>query len=481
MQRFLEKYGIYVVGFAFILISLWANYTDKFWFNLFPLGVGILFFALVRPKILYYIILFCTPLSLNLEDLDFGFGLAVPTEPLIFGLMIVYFYRSLLDGTIQKKHLFHPVSVLVLLHLSWVFITSFTSEMPLVSFKFFLNRTWFIVCFYFLSLTYLSKPKEALKGLWMYAIPLAGVIIYTIARHSIYGFEEKPAHWVMQPFYKDHTAYGALLAMFFPLVLLFLFKKNLNLLIRGLAIFAFVVFTTGLILSYTRAAWVSILAAFGLLLLIHLRIRFRYVLTLLVMIAGIFVGYQDKIIMELERNKQDSSGDLAEHVQSISNVASDASNLERINRWSCALRMFKERPVFGWGPGTYMFLYAPFQHSSQLTIISTNFGDLGNAHSEYLGPLAEQGLIGALIKFILVLVIIARGMNTIYRLPDGTGKFVAVCCLIGLMTYISHGVLNNFLDTDKASVPFWMMVGILSILDIKSRDGNFELNQTKLT
>ena len=28
-----------------------------------------------------------------------------------------------------------------------------------------------------------------------------------------------------------------------------------------------------------------------------------------------------------------------------------------------------------------------------LTIISTNFGDGGNAHSEYLSPLAEQGFL----------------------------------------------------------------------------------------
>jgi len=51
-------------------------------------------------------------------------------------------------------------------------------------------------------------------------------------------------------------------------------------------------------------------------------------------------------------------------------------------------------PVFGFGPGTYQFEYGPYQHSTEKTLISTNFGDRGNAHSEYIGPLAEEGLPG---------------------------------------------------------------------------------------
>jgi len=37
---------------------------------------------------------------------------------------------------------------------------------------------------------------------------------------------------------------------------------------------------------------------------------------------------------------------------------------------------------------------------------------------------------------------------------------------LGLVTYLVHGALNNFLDTDKASVPFWGFIGILVALDV---------------
>ena len=69
--------------------------------------------------------------------------------------------------------------------------------------------------------------------------------------------------------------------------------------------------------------------------------------------------------------------------------------------------MWEDKPWLGWGPGTYMFKYAPYQLSYQLTIISTNFGTNGNAHSEYLGPLAEQGIVGLLIVVSFVLFYIA--------------------------------------------------------------------------
>jgi hypothetical protein len=39
-------------------------------------------------------------------------------------------------------------------------------------------------------------------------------------------------------------------------------------------------------------------------------------------------------------------------------------------------------------------------------------------------------------------------------------------CLIGLITYIIHGFLNNFLDTDKITAPFYGMTAILVVLDL---------------
>ena len=45
-------------------------------------------------------------------------------------------------------------------------------------------------------------------------------------------------------------------------------------------------------------------------------------------------------------------------------------------------------------------------------------------------------------------------------------KNLTLFIILGLTTYFVHGFLNNFLDTDKASIPVWGFIAILVALDI---------------
>jgi O-antigen ligase len=156
-----------------------------------------------------------------------------------------------------------------------------------------------------------------------------------------------------------------------------------------------------------------------------------------------------------------------EHIQSMSNISTDASNMERINRWTAAFGMIRERPVFGWGPGTYQFEYAPFQQGYYRTIISTDFGDGGNAHSEYIGPCAETGFPGALTVVAIVITFLICGIRTYIYAEDKTLKTLSLCMTLALITYFTHGFLNNFLDTDKLSVIVWAAMAVLTVCDVK--------------
>jgi O-antigen ligase len=305
--------------------------------------------------------------------------------------------------------------------------------------------------------------------LLLYFFSLTCVIVYTVTRHAQFGFDKDSAHWVMEPLFKDHTSYGAVLAMFFPIVIALLMQRNMNVLTRVLLTIGFFILTTGLVLSYTRAAWISIIGAAAILAVMLLRIQLKHLIVGASLATGILLIGWDDIVMSLEQNKQESSDNLDEHVSSISNVSSDASNLERLNRWNCAIELFKERPLVGWGPGTYQFVYAPFQRSKDRTIISTNQGDGGNAHSEYLGPLCEQGVPGTIWVIGLLYTISALAFRLFYSMEDGDIKRLVAGTYLGLMTYFIHGVLNNYLDTDKASIPFWGFIAILVSVDLYHR------------
>ena len=131
--------------------------------------------------------------------------------------------------------------------------------------------------------------------------------------------------------------------------------------------------------------------------------------------------------------------------------------------------MFEDKPIFGFGPGTYMFKYAPYQLNKDRTIISTNSGNGGNSHSEYLGPLSESGVLG-LITFLLVVgTVLYTAIHTYSRLTDRRLKGFILSAIVALISYYIHGLMNNFLDTDKLSVPFWGFTAMIVAMDIYSR------------
>lgn len=474
MQAILrENIRFYLVVLGFIIANAIFIANDLYYLIAIPLVLVVAGMAFLRLDYMYYIIVFLTPLSIPLHELVPGLkvDLFLPTEPLLALVLVVFVLAQLKSNhRIPKAYLTHPVSIAIFINLIWIFVTSITSTMPIVSFKFFLARIWFLVTFYFIALLLFQNQQQIRTYLWLYIIPLIIVVFYATIRHYGYGFDDdKAAHFVMNPFYKDHTSYGAALAMFLPVIIGFIFDKEYDNWKRLFSLFVLFIVTTGIVLSHTRAAWLSLIIAAGIFLAMKLKISFKYIFLFLLVIGTVLFSQRKDIEMMLERNDQDSSGELDEHIQSISNISSDASNLERINRWNCAIRMYKEKSFFGWGPGTYMFQYAPFQKPDEKTIISTNAGIRGNAHSEYLGPLSESGLLGMLTFIAIVIITTTTGIRVFFKLKNRRDKILVLGALLGLITYFLHGFLNNFLDTDKISAPFWGFIAILVSYDVRFR------------
>lgn len=467
-----------IFGIVYFLI----NKNSLFYvYCLSPAIILIFFLAIFKLDSLIKGVIFFTPLSVSLRD--FGItgdtlDLSFPTEPVLAGIMIIFIFNEIHSGVVEKSFWRHPVTLVLIAQIIWALITTVTSSMPVVSMKYVIAKLWFVSTAYFLSAHLFKNEKNIFNIVWLYAIPFSAVIIYTIIGHYQQGLTEDAADWVVKPFYNDHTSYGAMLAFFIPFLFGFIFLKGIAGHIRLLIFFVFSLFIFALILSYTRAAWISIIAAMGIGVTLFFRIRFGVLLSLAIAMAGIFFLFQTEITIALSSNRTDSTGDFTENVQSISNISTDASNVERINRWNSALRMFSERPIFGFGPGTYMFQYAPYQKSSERTIISTNAGTGGNAHSEYLGPLSEQGVLGLLLMLALLIVVFSTGYRVVYNTKDRNLKIVAVCSVLGLSTYFLHGFLNNFLDTDKAAIPFWGIIAILVFLDCKHPNKKTEVTDT---
>jgi putative inorganic carbon (hco3(-)) transporter len=453
----------------FVIVNGLLMTKDFYWLNILPV-VLLLAWAMVSAadRVLLFVV-FATPLSINLEQLELGgIGVSLPTEPLMVCLMLLFFLKLGLErDTIDRRVWQHPVTLVVGLQLLWMAFCIIPSSMPLVSAKYLLARLWFVCTMYFMCTRLFEREVDRHRFFWMYLGGLSLVITYTLIRHASFGFAHDPAHWVMEPFFKDHTSYGAIIAFFIPFAVTAITMPSYSIGKRILGSLMLLVLTLGMVFSYTRAAWVGVVGALALFVVMRLRIPAWVVGAVAVVGGGLYLANEEQITIFLEHNRDESSDDLAKHVSSIGNISSDASNLERINRWHCALRMFEERPFTGWGPGTYMFQYAPFQTAEDRTIISTNFGTIGNAHSEFLGPLAEQGALGMLFVIGIVAVTSWTAIRAWVRMPVGTDRHMLGAAFFGLITYYTHGTINNFLDLDKASVPFWGFTALVVVLDLR--------------
>ena len=480
MQFFRQNRGYLIAGVVYLLVASYLTWEKLEFYTLFPIGLLAIYAVIFHTKLAFVSLAFLTPLSINIEEYTDSFGLFIPTEPILFALLLLIIMLQLRKPIIDKAVWKNEIVWVLGAYLVWLVISGITSSNPVVSFKFLLARVWFMVPMIIYGSTFFQDMKSIRQFIWLLIVGMSIVICYTLIVHASYQFGEDEGHWVMTPFFKDHTIYGAIVAFVVPLVIGLYFSKKHTPLIQAVILLLIVIVLLGLYFSYTRAAWLSIIAAIGVWLLIKLRIKFSFVIgTALILGIGLLFSW-DTIKMELERNKSEHTTEqFGERLQSATNVSSDASNLERINRWSCAIEMFKERPVFGFGPGTYAFEYARFQSPENLTIISTNFGNLGNAHSEYLGALSEMGLVGFLIMLAIVAVIFWKGITLYIRWPqeDKEIRTLLLSMILALVTYFVHGVLNNFLDTDKAAVPVWGVCAVFIALEI-SLQNSYKKTQT---
>ena len=475
-----NKYYCFTVLSCLAFIAFCALFISKemFWIPYLVFGLFAVYMLVFQMDKFFYLMVFIVPFSVELREINPGvsFGFSIPSELMLAGISILFLLHILLNNAYPLAVTKHKISLAILFYLFWIFVTSIASTLPLVSFKFFAAKLWFIVPVYFLFAQYLKKNiNSAVTFFLCYAVGLAIVVCITTYRHLGMSDLRNVAYWIMSPFYNDHTAYGAILAFFVPILSIIPFLKSLPKWVRLLSLALLFPVIIGLYLSFSRAAWLSVLVAVALCAIILLNIRIKAVICVVALLSIFAFSFQTEIMSRLSKNTQDSSaGNFAEHVQSITNITSDASNIERLNRWSAAIKMFNEKPVFGWGPGTYQFNYASYQNPAYRTIITTNAGTGGNAHSEYFSPLCESGLIGFLSVSILILAVLSTGIKTYRRATNQTLKLLSLMCTLSLATYFFHGILNNFLDTEKLAVPVFGAMAIIAVCSVLSKEKAIE-------
>lgn len=129
---------------------------------------------------------------------------------------------------------------------------------------------------------------------------------------------------------------------------------------------------TALLVSSTRSAWFGLLAALPFLLGMNKR-AWLGAAAAAVLFGGVAL----------------TTPVLRARITSLANVQTDpaSSTGARIFLWQDALAQFREKPVFGWGPGTFRANVE--RRHPDVKLLSNK-----HAHNNYLHTMAESGLVG---------------------------------------------------------------------------------------
>ena len=430
---------------------------------------------------LFYLLIFLLPFSIPIRVEEINLNINFPSEAFIgllsFVSLVLFFFQN---G--NSKIVKHPMSLLLFIYWLILVVSFIFSSMPMVSFKSLLVASCYLLVFYYLIAYYLITNEWKVKKLFfLYAFSLLLIVLFTIWKHSFYGFSKTYSGQIVLPFFSDHTIYGACLSFMVPVVTVLYLradKLKLNFPTKIIFLVCIFVFLIGIYLSHSRATWISLLSMPLMLIILKLKISFKSLIgigVVIIILALLNIELLEPMFLKNKNDSKAKRANLEEQIRSVTNVKNDVSNSERVNRWLCAYRMFKEKPFTGYGIGTYQFKYIPFQKGSEMTQISITSpknnhsqGMGGTAHSEYLLALSESGIFASLLFILLFFYSMFLGMKLYYTASD-TIKYYALMIMMGLLTYFIHGVFNNFLTTDKASFLVWGGLATLCALEIKHK------------
>jgi len=451
----------------FFLCFLGYLFTEEIAFLVVPFGLLVFLWGLGDFRRLYLLIWATIPFAIEI-DLPGGLSTDFPAEALMWLSCLLFAgYLFLYHKKLDFSFILHPVFILLVFHFFWIIFTAIISQEPLISFKYTLAKSWYLVCFVLIPLLLFRDTNDFKQWGLYFLVPLIGTIIIIMIRHSQYGFTFDTINKAVIPIYRNHVDYACCLGVVLP----FAWWMRRWFVEHSAKIFftiAMVLCLGGIYFSFTRTAWVCVPLMIISFYAIKLRLM-RAVVPITFGIAFLGVGW-----LAANNKYLEYSPDFAKAIThkrfddlvSATYKMEDISTVERFYRWVAGYYMVKERPVAGYGPGSFYSLYQNYADRHFTTYVSDNPEHSG-MHNYYLMEAVDKGLIGLIIFLALIIGVLLYGESLYHRMEKGPRKellmaaLVSFCCILFILT------LNDMVETDKVGSFFFLCIAIVILTGIQ--------------
>ncbi|MEM9544945.1 MAG: O-antigen ligase family protein [Bacteroidota bacterium] len=453
-----------------VLVVCLAMIKELYLLALVPFGLLALVLIIKDYRLLYYG--FWVMLPFSIEFYVGSFGTDLPTEPIMLALTFIGFVLFLQNfKSISTRYLYHPISILLVFHLVWLLFTSMFSQSPIVSYKFFAAKLWYVIPFFFLTFHFIKSKIEIEKVTKLLIIFLGIAVLIVLTRHALAGFTFDTSHDVVRPFFRNHVNYSAILVIFLPYIWAF-YRNNKNKNLNKILIVVLAIFVIGTYFSYTRAAQLCLFIALGAYVV------FKYKLAKIALASSLIIAIVGSVYLINDNKYLDFTPDFERTVAhtKFDNLIEatykmeDISTMERVYRWVAAIQMVQKRPVLGYGPGSFYFHYEKYTVNGFETYVSDN-PEKSGIHNYYLMTLVEQGALGLILFMGLIIAIILFGERLYHSLADRDEKNYVMAAILSTVVICALLIINDLIEVDKVGPFFFLNASLIVLFDLKSRRG----------
>jgi O-antigen ligase len=219
---------------------------------------------------------------------------------------------------------------------------------------------------------------------------------------------------------------------------------------------AAVLISLGVIISWSRGAWLGFVASLVVVLIVLPRRRWQNLaLAALLIASGLFVWQSGLLPAAITERLVSATQDLfvLYDVRGVDITPANYAIVERLAHWQAALNMADAHPWLGVGFGNYENAYDAYR--------LLNWREsLGHAHNYYLNLLAETGIIGTSAYGMLWLWVLWTTLRAL-RHPDTFARLTAAG-LLGTWTYLLLHSLTDNVYVNNMFLHLGIMLGILA-------------------
>jgi O-antigen ligase len=241
--------------------------------------------------------------------------------------------------------------------------------------------------------------------------------------------------------YVNHNHYAGLMELLVPIPLIIAVSRLAHEKLRILSGIASAIMVGTIFLSGSRGGMIAIFAE--LIVLATILLRQKRSIRIAVAVTA-FAGVLISLLIWL------GGKELTVRVTSISKeTRSEISGGMRFSIDRDTLHMFRQKPIVGWGLGTFPVVYPKFRS------FYTNFF-VNEAHNDYLQLLAEMGIVGFGITIWFLVVLFRRVRRKISNWTVNVSGAVTLACALSATGILVHSLVDFNLQIPANAALFYV-------------------------